>query len=408
MARTGRRPPHVPRPSRPTRAREFFETYTRDLRGEDLRRLFTLETPEAYRFFARGVDEGELARLPWHVRMAARVRTLFMAFALRLSPPRRAIYGIALVFALFGLLQLFHGIRIVEFRPIPFGPPLSLPALAFDDGALWLGSAFILMNLLLLLELADRLTLKHDLEIAREIQLSMLPRDMVTGGGLEAYGFTRPANTVGGDFYDVVQTRDGRVLFALGDVAGKGSPAALLMALVLAILRTLVDEGLEPADLAARLNAQVSRNAPGTRFVTMFIGLFDPSTGALTYVNAGQTPPLLRRVQGPVERLTAGGMALGMFELATFEPGLTSLAQGDVLVLYSDGVTEAENTRGEPFDEAGVTGVLRAEWWNDAAAIGRRIVAAVEAHAVETRLADDVTVLTVRRPIPVPVTAPVQ
>jgi serine phosphatase RsbU (regulator of sigma subunit) len=211
---------------------------------------------------------------------------------------------------------------------------------------------------------------------------------------------------VGGDFYDIMTLPDGRVMLALGDVAGKGSPAALLMALVLAILRTLVDEGLEPADLAARLNAQVARNAPGTRFVTMFIGLFDPSTGVLTYVNAGQTPPLLRRVQGPIEQLTAGGMALGMFEFATYESGVTSLAQGDVLVLYSDGVTEAENTRGEPFDEAGVTGVLQAEWWNDAAAIGKRIVAAVEAHAVETRLADDVTVLTVRRPIPVPVTTP--
>jgi sigma-B regulation protein RsbU (phosphoserine phosphatase) len=336
MASSSRRPPQRPRPPRPGRAREFFETYTRDLRREDFRRLFTLETPEAYRFFARGLDEGALARLPWHRRVSSRFRQLFMAFALRLSPPRRAIYGIALVLALIGLFRLFHGIVIVEVPIVPFGPALSVPGLAWDEGALWIATAFILMNLLLLLELADRLTLKHDLEIAREIQLSMLPREMVTGGGLEAYGFTRPANTVGGDFYDVVQTRDGRVLIALGDVAGKGSPAALLMALVLAILRTLVDEGLEPADLAARLNVQVSRYAPGSRFVTMFIGLFDPSTGGLAYVNAGQTPPLLRRVQGPVERLTDGGMALGMFELATYTAGLTTLAQGDVLVLYSD------------------------------------------------------------------------
>lgn len=405
MARTGPRAPQAPRPPQPGRAREFFETYTRDLRREDFRRLFTLETPEAYRFFARGIDEDALGRMPWHVRLTTRVRQLFMAFALRLSPPRRAIYGIALVFALVGLLQLFHGIVVVRLPIVPFGPSLPLPALAWGEGALWLGTAFVMMNLLLLLELADRLTLKHDLEIAREIQISMLPREMVTGGGLEAYGFTRPANTVGGDFYDVLQTRDGRVLIALGDVAGKGSPAALLMALVLAILRTLVDEGLEPADLAGRLNLQVSRYAPGSRFVTMFIGLFDPATGGLTYVNAGQTPPLLRRVQGSIERLTEGGIAVGMFELATYTAGVSALAQGDVLVLYSDGVTEAENTRGEPFDEAGITGVLGRQWWNDAATIGKDIVAAVEAHAIDTRMADDVTVLTVRRPIPVPVTA---
>jgi sigma-B regulation protein RsbU (phosphoserine phosphatase) len=207
---------------------------------------------------------------------------------------------------------------------------------------------------------------------------------------------------VGGDFYDVLPMPDGRLIIALGDVSGKGSPAALLMALTLAILRTLVDEGLGPAELAQRLNVQVSRHAPGSRFVTMVLAVFDPVTGALQYVNAGQNPPLIRRMHGAIERLTSGGVALGMFELSTYTTGHTSLAAGDVLVLYSDGITEAENKQGIFFDESGLEDVINRHWWEDAATLGKAIVTSVEAHATDTRLADDLTVLAIRRPMPIP------
>jgi sigma-B regulation protein RsbU (phosphoserine phosphatase) len=381
---------------------EFFETYTRDLSRRDFKRLFTLETPEAYRFFARGIDETELKGQPWHVRAWRRCRAFFMAFTARLSPARRALYGIGLVMALFGILQQFHGIKVVRVPVIPFVLALPLPGLAWSEGTLWLVGGFLAMNLLVMLEVADRLTLKRDLEIARDIQRAMLPQEMVTGGGLEAYGFTRPANTVGGDFYDVLQMPDGRLVIALGDVSGKGSPAALLMALTLAILRTLVDEGLGPAALAQRLNVQVARHAPGSRFVTMFLAVFDPITGALHYVNAGQNPPILRRVSGALERLTSGGVALGMFELSAYTAGDTWLAPGDVLVLYSDGITEAENKQGVFFDESGLEDVINRHWWEDAATLGKAIVTSVEGHATDTRLADDLTVLAIRRPMPIP------
>jgi sigma-B regulation protein RsbU (phosphoserine phosphatase) len=381
---------------------EFFETYTRDLSRRDFKRLFTLETPEAYRFFARGIDESELKGQPWHVRAWRRCRAFFMAFTARLSPARRALYGIGLVMALFGILQQFHGIKVVRVPVIPFVLALPLPGLAWSEGTLWLVGGFLAMNLLVMLEVADRLTLKRDLEIARDIQRAMLPQEMVTGGGLEAYGFTRPANTVGGDFYDVLQMPDGRLVIALGDVSGKGSPAALLMALTLAILRTLVDEGLGPAALAQRLNVQVARHAPGSRFVTMFLAVFDPITGALHYVNAGQNPPILRRVNGALQRLTSGGVALGMFDLSAYTAGDTWLAPGDVLVLYSDGITEAENKQGVFFDESGLEDVINRHWWEDAATLGKAIVTSVEGHATDTRLADDLTVLAIRRPMPIP------
>ena len=127
------------------------------------------------------------------------------------------------------------------------------------------------MNLLVLLEVADRLSLKRDLEVAREIQNAMLPEGTWSGPGVEAFGLTKPANTVGGDFYDILPQPDGTVIVALGDVAGKASPAALLMALLLAILRTLVDEGLPLTALVQRLNVQVARHAPASRFITLFL-----------------------------------------------------------------------------------------------------------------------------------------
>ena len=232
----------------------------------------------------------------------------------------------------------------------------------------------------MLLEVADRLSLKNDLEIAREIQQAMLPRAAFRALGVEAFGMTRPANTVGGDFYDILPLPDGRVLLALGDVAGKGSPAALLMALLLAMMRTLVDEGFEGAELVTRLNAQIVKHAPRSRFVTLFVATFDPATGALVYVNAGQNPPLLRRGNGTYERLRAGGMALGMFENATYTAGRVDLGPGDVLVMYSDGITEAEDGFERPFDEAGVQGVVDRPDWASAKELGWAMFAAVEAH----------------------------
>src|SRR3954471_18369843 len=323
--------PPLPRPG----DGNFFENYTRGLTSRDVEHLFTRDTPEAYRFFSRTIDVESLKKLPWHRRTIMHARLFFLAFTLKLTPARRAIYGIALVTTVLGLIELFQGVRL-----------LLVPHPVFANGTIWLLLGFLLVNLLVMLELADRLSLKNDLEIAREIQQAMLPRAAYQGPGVEAFGMTRPANTVGGDFYDILPLRDGRVLLALGDVAGKGSPAALLMALLLAMMRTLVDEGLEGATLAARLNAQIVKHAPGSRFITLFLATLNPMTGDMRYVNCGQNPPLLRRTAGTYERLREGGMALGMFQEAAYTEGCTTMNPGDVIVMYSDGITEAEDGQG--------------------------------------------------------------
>jgi serine phosphatase RsbU (regulator of sigma subunit) len=372
----------------------FFETYTRDLTREDLQKLFTRDTRDAYRFFARGLDLSRLDALPWHKRIPERVRLLFLAFTLKLSPARRAIYGISLFAVVIGLLQLFRGIELSGVPPLGF---IQLPMPVWRNGTLWLVFGFLLMNLLVLLEVADRLSLKNDLDIAREIQLAMLPSGTFRVPGAEAFGLTRPANTVGGDFYDVLPLTGGRIVVALGDVAGKGSPAALLMALLLAMLRTLLDEGLEAQALVERLNVQIARHAPPSRFITLFLAFYDLATGRLTYVNAGQNPPLLRRADGRYEPLSTGGVALGMFGGARYDAGETTIAPEEMLVMYSDGITEAENSRGLPFDEDGLERVIDASHPQALSVVASSVLAAVAAHAGDTKFADDLTILLLRR-----------
>jgi serine phosphatase RsbU (regulator of sigma subunit) len=225
----------------------------------------------------------------------------------------------------------------------------------------------------------------------------MLPSGLYTGPGVETVGISRPANTVGGDFYDILPLPDGRLVVAVGDVAGKGSPAALLMALLLAILRTLVDERLEPADLTQRLNVQVCRHAPASRFITLFYAVYEPLSGVLTYVSAGHMPPLVMRRDGACERLSDGGIALGMFEHSTYTTGRVILQPDDLLAVYSDGITEAENPQGQPFDEIGLETALREQARHTLSEMGTGVVRAVEHHTDEKRFADDLTILLLRR-----------
>ncbi|PYR39809.1 MAG: hypothetical protein DMF93_12850 [Acidobacteria bacterium] len=346
--------------SRTSRLNTFLDSYTKDLTAEDLQRLFTRDTRDAYKFFTRGLDADALARLPWHRRLVAEARMLFMAFSMKLSPARRVVFGGALLLAVVGLVNLFRGFGIIEVGRLPF---LSIG-------------------------------------VPGDIQEAMLPSGVYSASGVETVGISRPANTVGGDFYDILPLHDGRLVVAVGDVAGKGSPAALLMALLLAMMRTLVDEQLEPADLVARLNVQVCRHAPRSRFITLFYGVYEAASGALTYVSAGHMPPLLLRADGSCERLTDGGIALGMFERSTYTTGRAMLQNGDLVAVYSDGITEAENPGGRPFDEVGLEAALRLHAYDALTAIGAGVVAAVERHTDEKRFADDLTVLLLRRTTP--------
>ncbi len=363
------------------RARTFIDTYTRDLTARDLQRVFTRETRDMLAFFTQGTEEREATWRDVLRHPLRHTRAFFMAFAMRLTPARRMLYAAGIVAFALGLFDMANR---------------TPGASVWDEGLPALLVGFGLVNLILLLEVADRLTLKHDLGVARDIQRAMLPAGTFALGRLEAHGETQPANTVGGDFFDILTRPDGRVLVVLGDVAGKGSPAALLMALLLSMVRTLVDENLPPAALAARLNEQLMRHAPRSRFITAFLAVCDPDTGEFVYVNAGQNPPLLRGTDGQVAWLQPTGMALGLSRRAVFTEQTQRLAPGSLLVAYSDGVTEAESPAGVAFDEDRLAGLAEALVPLRAGLAARRIIDEVRAHTEDTRLSDDVTVLVVK------------
>ncbi len=364
------------------RARAFVNDYTRDLTARDLQRVFTRETPDMVSFFTQGTDQAESTQKDLLRHPFRHARQFFLAFAMRLTAARRMLYaGAVLLFA----IGLIDGLT-----PDP-GEPL------WDTGTFKLLLAFGLIHLILLLEVADRLTLKHELNVARDIQRAMLPSGTLTVGTIEAHGETQPANTVGGDFYDILPRADGHVLVILGDVAGKGTPAALLMALFLAMTRTLLDEELPPATLALRLNEQLMRHAPRSRFITAFIALCDPRTGDVRYANAGQNPPMLRRASGRLEWLAPTGMALGLSRKATYEEASIALAPGDVLLAYSDGITEAESPAGVSFDDEGLRVLADHMDGLRAGTVARRVIDQVKTHTDDTALFDDLTVLVCRR-----------
>jgi len=159
----------------------------------------------------------------------------------------------------------------------------------------------------------------------------------------------------------------------------------------------LVDENLPAPALVERLNVQICRHSPSSRFITLFYAVYSPSTGILTYVNAGQNPPMIRRRDGRYERLGSTGVALGMFDHSTFNAIDTTLAPGETLVLYSDGITEAEDPAGRPFEESGLELVVERYAQEEPAEIGVQVLKAVEAHARASRFIDDLTILLLKR-----------
>ncbi len=180
-----------------------------------------------------------------------------------------------------------------------------------------------------------------EMEQAAAIQRMLLPAVPPAIAGLDIAAFSRPCHQAGGDYYDFFLRPDGRLGVLVGDFSGKGMPAALLMASLQARLQVLLEEEKDPARLLQRLNRITAAHSPGNRFVTLFYGELDPERGELRYVNAGHNPPLILRADGAIGRLEAGGLPLGIFPHACYEPGFARLDHGDTLLLYSDGVTDA-------------------------------------------------------------------
>jgi sigma-B regulation protein RsbU (phosphoserine phosphatase) len=369
------------------RFKSFWERVTEGIELQQLWAQFVAEARVSYALYSREVDwksiEAERrSHRTWNI-----IRAFFWAMILKLSPARRVFLLMALVLSALALLDV----------RIEFGETTRIQ---------WNGQPFFILAaaallLLLALELADRVTMKRDLEIAREIQRRLVPAEPPTVPGYDIAFATRPANTVAGDYYDAF-IRDkisgsadpGGLLLVVADVAGKGVPAALVMATFQASLRTLALEPASLIDLVAGLNAYACHHGVGgQRFITAFLAEINLTTRALTFINAGHNPPILRRPSGALERLEAGGLPFGIKPEAHYESGSATIAPGDLLVIFTDGVVEAENERGEEYGDPRLVELLNAEPQGSAADQLKNLMNSVDGFVRATRQHDDITCL---------------
>jgi sigma-B regulation protein RsbU (phosphoserine phosphatase) len=256
--------------------------------------------------------------------------------------------------------------------------------------------------LLLSLELADKVTMKRDLEIAREIQTWLVPSFPPEVPGAEIAFASRPQNSVAGDYYDAFFATEaaaagGKLTLVIADVAGKSIPAALLMATLQASLRTIAGEGASLSDLVMRLNRYAcAHSMDGRRFTTALLAEYDPATRRLSYVNAGHNAPILRRVNGDMEKLDVGGVPLGIESAAPYESSAKDLYPGDALIFFTDGVVEAFDENGAEFGNERWLAAIRAIPVVTAQESLQFLMTSVDAFVGATRQSDDITCMIFR------------
>ncbi len=310
-------------------------------------------------------------------------RTLFFAgwllkgLFLKLTPARRILLLIAFVL-------LVQGSAVVGSDRV---------RVSMDLG--WWGVALIL--LILALELKDKLLAREELEAGRAVQMALMPQPMPQLAGWKIWLFTRPANDVGGDLVDYLQIDAQRACIVLGDVAGKGLPAALLMAKLQATLRALAPEFVSLAEIGSRVNRILNRDGLPNRFATLVYVELGPESGHVRVLNAGHMPPLVVHRAGAVEEMARGSLALSLLPDAQYEEQAVDLAPGDTLVAYSDGATEAMNANGEFFGDDRFRAQLPLLSRLPVADAGTEIVGAIDSFIGSARPYDDISIVLLRR-----------
>ena len=369
---------YVRKPDFFDRIHAFWQRVTEGLELQQLWNQFQTEARSGYRLYSRDVEaRGTQPQFGLKPTRWQTAKDFFWAILMKLSPAKRVILLIGLVMLCMGSFQFTMGNSQAS---------LDLRTI---------GGLLILM--LLILETADRVVMKRDLEIAREIQHWLVPSEAPKVPGLDIDFVTRPANTVAGDYYDVVpRAEPGKFLIAVADVAGKSMPAALLMATFQASLKTLSAASPSLLDLVFGLNRYAcDHSVQGTRFTTAFLAEYDSSSCTLTYVNAGHNPPVLLR--GPdVLHLTEGGVPFGILHDAKYNSGQVRLRSNDLLAIYTDGVVEAENVAGQEFGENMMVNALRSVPGGTAKQVIRQLMANIEGFVATAPQHDDITCLVLR------------
>jgi sigma-B regulation protein RsbU (phosphoserine phosphatase) len=368
--------------------RDFWARVTEGLKMGQLWGEFKSEARSSYGLYSKDVDWDAIGREKSKFkRILFGAWGLFQAMLMKLSPARRVLLIIALV--------------LIVIHPEIRSSGGSGGELSFE------GIGAIILFILLALELADRVTMKRDLEIAREIQQWLVPARAPEIPGMDIAFATRPQNTVAGDYYDAflrplpaTGASKPSLLLAVADVAGKSVPAALLMATFQASLRALAATTASLDEIVAGLERYArAHSLEGLRFTTAFLAEINLDTREMTYVNCGHNDPILRRASGAIERLSTGGPPLGLPVFTDNElpyvSGSTQLMTGDSLFVFTDGVVEAVNETGEEFREERLLGSLNTTS-GSAAEVLSRVMTDVNNFVGYARQHDDITALVLR------------
>lgn len=246
-------------------------------------------------------------------------------------------------------------------------------------------------------ERIERERMERELELATEIQQRFQPSSPPNIEGYQLQGISFACYEIGGDYYDFIPRQNGNMLIALGDVSGKGTAAALLMSSLHAAIHAQTAANSTLPETVKAVNEYLAINTPTNRFITFFAAELDPKSGELNYINAGHNPPLVARADGSVIELESGGFPLGIMPMAEFEPGKIKLEAGEFVVVFSDGVSEAENIEGEEFGVARLTEVIKTNMQKSAAGLRDGIESALSNFTTTAPANDDITLVIVKR-----------
>ncbi|PYT07909.1 MAG: hypothetical protein DMF49_06715 [Acidobacteria bacterium] len=348
----------------------------RERKSEHTKRRFRQDARDLYRFYLDEESRAELASMGRFKRAVLVTFWLLKSLLMKLSPGRRLAVFVSLLTFFLGSGHFQWSGGKIDVNLVPWG--------------------FILLLLVLMLELKDKLLAKDEIAIAREVQLALLPRRHPQLPGWSVWSFTQPANDVGGDLVDYIDLGGRGLGVALGDVAGKGLGAALLMAKLQATLRAIAPGCPSMGDLGSRLNTILERDGLSNRFATLFYCEFAAGSGRIRFLNAGHNPPLVRGGAG-IRSLKASSIPIGVIAGSRYTEEFMDLEPGDTLLIYSDGLTEARNRAEEEFGEQRLRSVLAASSGLPPAEAGRRVLGEVEAFMQDGRPHDDLSLIVLER-----------
>jgi hypothetical protein len=358
------------------RAKRFVRSYTEGMRTSEFHRLFDRDAVTAYEVITRE-HSGEVEPAGRVRRLLHRLRIVFLGLSFKLSPARRLLFAICIVLALIAL----------------FGVGAD-PAMNLRDTFFFTISIAGLV-LLLLLELADRIVIRDELEVARELQRELLPHEAPVVPGYDFVFSYRTANTIGGDYYGFLPLADRRLVVVVGDASGHGIAAGLLMAIANSALKVGFDTASDPVAAATSVNRALCHTGGPRAFMTLFCGVLDPPTGHFRFVCAGHPYPFLRRAAGEICELGSGSLPLGMRLDIDLQAHETVIEPGDTLVLYTDGIVETLAPDGGAFGFEGLRAALAPG--GSSRAVHDRVLAELDGFRADAPVYDDCSLVAVSR-----------